>query len=105
MKIYIIDNLYNFWLYVILSKAKDLIPQTYREILHPCRAETYREVPMIDNLNYYRVFLAVAETGSVSRAAETLFISQPAVSKSIRNLEDALSVHLIERSSRGGERY
>ncbi len=56
---------------------------------------------MIDNLNYYRVFLAVAETGSVSRAAETLFISQPAVSKSIRNLEDALSVHLIERSARG----
>ena len=56
---------------------------------------------MIDNLNYYRVFLTVAETGSISRAAETLFISQPAVSKSIHNLEEALSVHLIERSSRG----
>ena len=56
---------------------------------------------MIDNLNYYRVFLAVAETGSISHAAETLFISQPAVSKSIHNLEEALSVHLIERSSRG----
>ncbi|MBR6172159.1 MAG: LysR family transcriptional regulator [Eubacterium sp.] len=56
---------------------------------------------MIDNLNLYRVFLAVAETGSISRAAELLFISQPAVSKSIINLESALSVHLIDRSSRG----
>ena len=56
---------------------------------------------MIDNLNHYRIFLAVAETESISRAAERLFISQPAVSKSIKNLEDALSVHLIERSSRG----
>ncbi len=56
---------------------------------------------MIDNLNLYRVFLAVAETGSVSRAAEALFISQPAVSKAIHNLESTLSVHLIERSSRG----
>ena len=58
---------------------------------------------MIDNLNLYRVFLAVAETGSVSRAAEVLFISQPAVSKAIHNLESTLSVHLIERSSRGAK--
>ena len=58
---------------------------------------------MIDNLNLYRVFLAVAETGSISRAAEALFISQPAVSKSIGNLESALSVHLIDRSSRGAK--
>ena len=56
---------------------------------------------MIDNLNHYRVFLAVAETGSISRAAERLYISQPAVSKSVKTLEDALSAHLIERSSRG----
>lgn len=56
---------------------------------------------MIDNLNNYRIFLAVAETGSISRAAERLYISQPAVSKSVKNLEDALSVHLMERSSRG----
>ena len=60
-----------------------------------------KEPPMIDNLNLYRVFLAVAETGSISRAAEVLFISQPAVSKSISNLESTLSVHLIDRSSRG----
>ena len=58
---------------------------------------------MIDNLNYYRVFLAVAETGSISRAAERLYISQPAVSKSIKNLEDQLSVHLIGRTARGVE--
>ena len=56
---------------------------------------------MIQNLNHYRIFLSVAETGSISRAAEHLFISQPAVSKSIRNLEESLSVRLIERSTRG----
>ena len=58
---------------------------------------------MIDNLNHYRVFLAVAETGSISRAAERLYISQPAVSKSMKNLEDQLSVHLIGRTARGVE--
>ncbi len=67
-----------------------------------CQQEaTERSRTMIDNLNYYRVFLAVADTGSISRAAEALFISQPAVSKSIHNLEDELSVRLIERASRG----
>ena len=56
---------------------------------------------MIDNLNYYRVFYAVANTGSISKAADSLFISQPAVSKSISNLEAELGNHLFVRSSRG----
>ena len=71
----------------------------YNFKLYPSKRS--EEDAMIDNLNYYRVFLAVAETGSISRAAEQLYISQPAVSKSIRNLEDALTVRLIDRSSRG----
>lgn len=58
---------------------------------------------MIDNLNYYRVFAAVAETGSFSRAAERLFISQPAVSKSISRLEENLHTTLLKRTSRGIE--
>ncbi|MBR6402853.1 MAG: LysR family transcriptional regulator [Eubacterium sp.] len=56
---------------------------------------------MIDNLNYYRVFYTVAHTESISKAAERLFISQPAVSKSISNLEETLGTKLFSRGSRG----
>ena len=45
---------------------------------------------MLGNLNYYYVFITVARTGSISRAADKLFISQPAVSKSIKSLEEQL---------------
>ncbi len=56
---------------------------------------------MTDNLNYYKVFLTAAKTGSISKAAELLYISQPAVSKSISNLEDNLGIRIFERTSRG----
>jgi DNA-binding transcriptional LysR family regulator len=48
-----------------------------------------------------RHFLAVAETGSLGRAAEALNISEPALSKSIRGLEAQLGVQLLDRSPRG----
>ena len=56
---------------------------------------------MLGNLNYYNVFITVAKTGSISRAADKLYISQPAVSKSISNLEEQLGTTLFTRSSRG----
>ncbi len=56
---------------------------------------------MYDNLNNYKVFLTVANTGSISNAANALFISQPAVSKSVSNLEEGLGVSLFIRNSRG----
>ena len=56
---------------------------------------------MIDNLNYYKVFYTVANTESISKAADKLFISQPAVSKSISNLEESLNTKLFDRGSRG----
>ncbi len=55
------------------------------------------------NVNYewYRVFCCVAECGNITAAAERLYISQPAVSQIIRQLEDALRCTLFVRSSRG----
>ncbi|MCS7462267.1 LysR family transcriptional regulator [Paenibacillus doosanensis] len=55
------------------------------------------------NLDLYRVFLAVAKAGSFSRAAEALFITQPAVSHSIRQLEEKLGGPLFFRTSRGAK--
>ena len=46
-------------------------------------------------------FVAVAEHGSFSRAAESMFTTQPAVSKRVRALEDELGVTLIDRLGRG----
>ncbi len=44
-----------------------------------------------------RAFLIVAETTSFSRAAEKLFITQPAISKRIATLEDSLDCKLFDR--------
>lgn len=57
--------------------------------------------PMDQNLSLYKVFYTVANTGNISKAAAELFISQPAISKSIRKLEQSLDVTLFSRNSRG----
>ena len=56
---------------------------------------------MNQNLSSYRIFYAVANAGNISKAAKELYISQPAISKSIQKLEDCLSCKLFVRSSRG----
>lgn len=56
---------------------------------------------MEQNLSLYRIFYMVANTGSISRAASELFISQPAVSKAVQKLEQSLNTILFLRSSRG----
>ncbi len=53
------------------------------------------------NLNRYRIFCVVAECESISRAAEKLYISQPAISKSITKLEENLKTSLFERTHKG----
>ncbi len=47
-----------------------------------------------------RAFCQVARLGSVSRAAETLFLSQPAVTLQLQALEREMGVRLLERSGR-----
>lgn len=56
---------------------------------------------MVDSLNNYYIFFTVAKAGNISKAANQLFISQPAISKAISKLEHELGADLFSRSSRG----
>ncbi len=56
---------------------------------------------MAVKLELYRVFKEVAETGNISAAAKNLYISQSAVSQSVKQLETALQARLFARSPRG----
>lgn len=51
-------------------------------------------------LRHLRIFVAVCEAGSVTLAAEKLYLSQPAVSLAIHELEDHYHVRLFDRISR-----
>lgn len=55
------------------------------------------------NLDLYRVFCKVAKCGSLTKAAEELYISQPAVSQAIKQLESQLNTTLFNRTHRGME--
>lgn len=56
---------------------------------------------MNQNLSSYYIFYTVAKAGNISKAAKELYISQPAISKSIQKLEESLNCKLFTRSSRG----
>ena len=49
----------------------------------------------------YRIFYTVANLGNISKASEELHVSQPAISKSIKNLENQLGGTLFVRTKRG----
>jgi molybdate transport repressor ModE-like protein len=53
------------------------------------------------NLHQLRVFHAVATSGSITAAARSLQVSQPAVSRQLGELEDAIGARLVDRLPRG----
>ena len=57
---------------------------------------------MVRNLdwNLLRVYIAIVHHGGISRAAERVHLSQPAVSQSLKRLESHLGIRLIERNAR-----
>ena len=55
---------------------------------------------MAEKLDDLRVFLLVAETGSFTKAAAQLDVSQSALSYTVRQLEDRLQIKLLERTTR-----
>ena len=60
-------------------------------------ASEWRKMMDIRSMEYY---LAITREGNISAAAKTLHISQPALSRQIRELEAELGVTLFERGSR-----
>ena len=55
------------------------------------------------NINLFEVFIAVADRGNITKASQHLFISQPAVTKSIKQLESELGGKLFIRKNKGVE--
>lgn len=53
------------------------------------------------NLHLFRLFATVVRTGSFSRAADALSISQPSISKGVRDFELQLGCRLLDRTSKG----
>ena len=53
------------------------------------------------NFELYRIFYVVANNKNITKASEELNISQPAISKSIKNLEEQLGGQLFVRTKRG----
>ncbi len=60
-----------------------------------------RRIPI--ELRHFRSFVAVAEEGKISRAAVRLYITQPALSRQIQQLEREVGVALLLRNSNGVE--
>ena len=57
---------------------------------------------MID-FELYRIFVEVVKEGNITKASEKLNVSQPAITKQIKNLEKQISMKLLERKSKGIE--
>lgn len=57
----------------------------------------------MNNIQHLRYAVEVARTGSISRAAENLFMGQPHLSKAIRELEEDMNITIFKRTPKGVE--
>ena len=58
------------------------------------------EIPLAVNMRHIRAFLAIAQHGSFTRAADHLALSQPALTICIRQLEECLGLSVFNRTTR-----
>lgn len=67
-------------------------------LCNPARSYIYiKKVNIIMNINNLKYFTTVADLGNLTVAAEKLFVSQPALSKTIHNLESTIGYELFDR--------
>jgi DNA-binding transcriptional LysR family regulator len=59
------------------------------------------EVPSAIELRHLRYFVALADAGSFTQAAEQMFIAQPTLSQQIRRLEEIVGTQLLQRRREG----
>jgi acyl-CoA reductase-like NAD-dependent aldehyde dehydrogenase len=74
----------------------DEIERTWHSSAHPCQ-----ERPAMMSLRQIRHFIAVAESGSISAAAQAVFISQSTLTLAIQQLEEEIGVSLFNRHAKG----
>ena len=58
-------------------------------------------MPLEFNLEYFRAFYYVARLNSISKAADALFLSQPAITRNIQKLENHYKCKLFLRTAKG----
>ena len=59
------------------------------------------EAPLAIELRHLRYFVALADAGSFTHAAERMFIAQPTLSQQIRRLEEIVGTPLLQRRHEG----
>ncbi|HMC55197.1 MAG TPA: LysR family transcriptional regulator [Gemmatimonadaceae bacterium] len=82
-------------------EAEEAGDRRSKQIRSPAQAASDAFVPARLDLRHLRSFVAVARYGSLGRAAEALELTQPGLSRQMRELEYDVGVPLLDRRSRG----
>jgi DNA-binding transcriptional LysR family regulator len=82
-----------------LTPAADMNPVQAKPVRQPPAAEA--GAPQALELRHLRYFVALADAGSFTHAAERMFIAQPTLSQQIRRLEEIIGTPLLQRRREG----